>query len=189
GAGVDRQLIMYNDFILLGPADDPAKVQGEQDVLAALRAIAERGTTFVSRGDTSGTHQLELKLWRAANVTPQGQAWYVESGSGMGQTLQIADQRTAYTLSDRATYLAFKSKVALTLVVEGDPQLVNIYHVIAVNPERFPQVNKDGAQAFIQFLLAPATQQLIGSFGQDTYGQALFTPCAQNSCRLQNPDG
>ncbi len=189
GAGVDRQLVMYNDFILLGPATDPAKVQGQQDVLAALRAIAASGATFVSRGDKSGTHQLELKLWKAANITPQGQAWYVESGSGMGQTLQIADQRTAYTLSDRATYLAFKSKVALTLAVAGDPQLVNIYHVIAVNPERFPQVNKEGAQAFIQFLLAPETQQLIGSFGQDKYGQALFTPCAQNSCKLQNPDG
>ena len=189
GAGVDRQIVMYNDFILVGPPDDPAGVRGKQDVLASLRAIAQAGAAFLSRGDNSGTHQLEQKLWETAGLTPSGQAWYIESGSGMGQTLQIADQRNAYTLSDRATYLAFKERIALTVAAEGDPGLLNIYHVIAVNPERFPRVNTDGAQAFIQFLLAPETQEVIGSFGRETFGQALFTACARNSCQLRNPDG
>ncbi|MBA3944006.1 MAG: substrate-binding domain-containing protein [Herpetosiphonaceae bacterium] len=189
GTGVDRQLVMFNDFILVGPADDPAKVHGTSDITAALKAIAASKTTFISRGDKSGTDQIEKKLWKDAAVKPQGQAWYVESGSGMGQTLQIADQRHAYTISDRATYLAFKARVALALDVEKDPQLLNVYHVIAVNPQRFPQVNKDGAQLFLKFLLAPPTQQLIGSFGKEKYGQQLFTPCAQNNCHLPNPDG
>ena len=189
GAGINRQLVMFNDFILVGPADDPAGVKGKSGALDAMRAIADAKATFISRGDKSGTHQLEQKLWKAANLTPSGQGWHMESGSGMGQTLQIADQRTAYTISDRATYLAFKDKLGLVIALEGDPQLLNIYHVIAVNPERFPQVNKAGAEALIQFLLAPETQQTIRSFGQDKYGQALFTPCAQNSCGLQNPDG
>ncbi len=139
--------------------------------------------------DNSGTHQLEQKLWKAAGITPKGKTRYIESGSGMGQTLQIADQRTAYTFSDRATYLAFKPKLASTVAVEGDARLLNIYHVIAVNPARFARVNKDGAQAFIQFLLAPETQQMIGTFGRDTFGQSLFIPCAQNSCQLEDPDG
>ncbi len=107
----------------------------------------------------------------------------------MGQTLQIADQRGTYTITDRATYLAWSGRTLLQVVSEGDPALLNIYHVIAVNAEQFPQVNGEGAQALIQFLLAPETQQMIGSFGQDTYGQALFTACAANSCKLQNPDG
>ncbi len=158
GAGINRQLVMYNDFLLVGPPDDPAQVSGKQDVLDALRTIAASNATFVSRGDNSGTHQLEQKLWKAAGITPKGKAWYVESGSGMGQTLQIADQRTAYTFSDRATYLAFKPKLTSTVAVEGDTRLLNIYHVIAVNPAQFARVNKDGAQAFIQFLLAPETQ-------------------------------
>jgi len=188
GAGINRQIVMYNDFIIVGPPGDPARVRGIEDVRDILHAIARAGATFVSRGDNSGTHQLEKKLWEAAGVTPQGQAWYVESGSGMGQTLQIADQRTAYTLSDRATYLAFKERITLTVAAEGDPRLLNIYHVIAVNPERFPRVNGEGAEAFIEFLLAPQTQQLIGSFGRETFGQALFTACAKHSCRLQNAD-
>jgi tungstate transport system substrate-binding protein len=189
GAGIDRQLIMYNDFILVGPSTTASSVRDKPDVLDALRTVAVDQATFISRGDNSGTHQLEQKLWEAAGITPQQQSWYVESGSGMGQTLQIADQRQAYTLTDRATYLAARQRLALVVAFEGDPQLVNIYHAIAVNPERFPQINGDGARALIQFLLAPQTQQLIGEFGRDTFGQGLFTPCAQNSCKLQNPDG
>lgn len=189
GAGINRQLVMYNDFILVGPTTDPARLRGKQDVLDVLRAIVASRATFVSRGDNSGTHQLEQKLWQAVGVTPQGQAWYVESGSSMGQTLQIADQRVAYTISDRATYLAFKPRIALAVAVEGDPRLLNVYHVIAVNPERFPLVNKEGAEAFIRFLLSPQTQETIGSFGWDKFGQALFTPCANNSCKLQRPNG
>jgi tungstate transport system substrate-binding protein len=189
GAGVDRQLVMYNDFILVGPADDPAHVQGTQDILAAMRTIADAQTRFVSRGDNSGTHQVEQKLWTAAEIDPQGQPWYVESGTGMGPTLQIANQRSAYTLSDRATYLAFKAQIDLMVALEGDPRLINVYHVITVNPARFPQVNAEGARAFSAFLLTGPTQQVIGNFGRDTFGQALFMPCAHNSCGLQNPDG
>ena len=189
GAGIDRQLIMYNDFILVGPTDAASSARDKPDVLEALRAVAAGKATFISRGDNSGTHQLEQRLWKAAGITPQQQSWYVESGSGMGQTLQIADQRQAYTLSDRATYLAARQRLALVVAFEGDPLLVNIYHAIAVNAERFAQVNGEGARALIQFLLAPQTQQLIGEFGRETFGEALFTPCAQNSCKLQNPDG
>jgi len=189
GAGIDRRLVMYNDFILVGPSTTASSVRDKPDVLDALRTIATGKATFISRGDNSGTHQLEQKLWEAAGITPQQQSWYVESGSGMGQTLQIADQRQAYTLTDRATYLAARQRLALVVAFEGDPLLINIYHAIAVNPERFTQVNGAGAQALIQFLLAPQTQQLIGEFGRETFGQALFTPCAQNSCKLQNPDG
>jgi len=188
GSGIDRQLVMYNDFVLVGPASDPSQVKGSADILAALKAIAQKQSPFVSRGDNSGTEQLERKLWKASNISPDGQAWYIQSGTGMGQTLQIADQKQAYTLSDRGTFLAFKSRIALIVLVEKDQRLLNVYHVIAVNPDRFPQVNKAGAQAFSAFLLAPDTQALIRTFGEEKYGQALFTPCANNSCNLPQAD-
>lgn len=184
GAGVDRQLVMYNDFIIVGPPNDPAGIRGTADVLAALRQIAAKGRPFVSRGDNSGTQQLELQLWQAAGVTPTGQGWYIESGTGMGQTLQIADQKGAYTISDRATFLSYQQRMQLRIVVERDQRLLNIYHVIAVNPARFSAVNSAGAQALIAFLLDPATQQQIGDFGRARYGEPLFTPCARNSCGL-----
>ena len=187
GAGVNRQLVMYNDFVILGPPDDPAGIKGQADALAALKQIAARGATFISRGDNSGTQQLELALWQAAGVKPQGQGWYVESGTGMGQTLLITDQKRAYTISDRATYLAFKDRLKLDILVEKDERLLNVYHVIAVNAQKFPAVNAAEARAFIDFLLAPATQQFIGAFGRDKYGQPLFTPCAGNSCGLKDP--
>jgi tungstate transport system substrate-binding protein len=186
GAGIDRQLVMFNDFVLVGPPDDPAQVKGTGDILAALKAIAQKQSAFISRGDNSGTEQLERKLWKAVDINPQGQAWYIQSGTGMGQTLQIADQKQAYTISDRGTFLVFKSRLALAVLIEKDERLLNVYHVIAVNPERFPYVNKAGAQAFITFLLAPETQAFIKTFGQDKYGQSLFTPCANNSCHLQS---
>ena len=179
---------MYDDFVIAGPPDDPAGIRGSTDALDALKRIAARGSPFVSRGDGSGTQQLELALWRGAGIAPQGQGWYVELGTGMGQTLQIADQRRAYTIGDRGTYLAFKGRTELDLLVEKDERLLNVYHVIAVNPRRFPTVNAAGAQAFIDFLLAPAAQRLIGEFGRDRYGQPLFTPCAGNSCGLKNED-
>ena len=188
GAGVDRQLVMYNDFIIVGPPDDPAGIANTADALDAMRKMAAKGSPFISRGDNSGTQQLELQLWRAAGVDPKGQGWYVESGTGMGQTLQVADQRRAYTISDRATYLAFKGRIALTIAVEKDARLLNIYHVIAVNPQRFPAVNAAGARAFVAFLLAPDTQRAIGQFGRDRYGEPLFTPCARNACGLTDPD-
>lgn len=188
GSGVNRQLVMFNDFVLVGPANDPAQVKGAGDILAALKAIAQKQSSFISRGDNSGTQQLELKLWKASSINPEGQAWYVQSGTGMGQTLQIADQKQAYTISDRGTFLAFKSRIALVVLVEKDARLLNVYHVIGVNPDRFPQVNKAGAQAFSAFLVAPETQAFIETFGQDKYGQALFTPCANNSCHLSQQD-
>ena len=187
GAGIERQLVMYNDFVLVGPPDDPAGIRGMTDAVAALKQIAAKGSPFISRGDNSGTQQLELPLWKEAGMTPSGESWYVESGTGMGQTLQVADQRRAYILSDRGTYLAFKDRVKLDILVEKDERLLNVYHVIAVNPQRFPAVNAAGAQAFINFLLVPDTQQFIGDFGRDRYNQSLFVPCAQNHCGLKDP--
>jgi len=187
GAGIDRQIVMYNDFIIVGPAEDPAGTKGSTDALDALKKIAAKGSPFISRGDNSGTQQLELQLWKDAAITPQGQGWYVESGSGMGQTLQIADQRRAYTISDRGTYLTFQNRVKLDLLVERDERLLNVYHVIAVNPARFPAVNSAGAQAFIAFILAPDTQRFLGEFGRARYGQPLFTPCVNNGCGLKDP--
>jgi tungstate transport system substrate-binding protein len=187
GAGVDRQLVMYNDFIIVGPPEDPAGIRGAPDALDALKKIAARGGPFISRGDNSGTQQLELQLWKDAGIAPHGQGWYVESGTGMGQTLQIADGRRAYTISDRGTYLSFRNRVRLDILTERDERLLNVYHVIAVNQGRFPAVNAAGAQAFIDFLLAPDTQRFIGEFGRDRYGQPLFTPCARNACGLRDP--
>ena len=187
GASVDRQLVMYNDFVIVGPPDDPAGIRGQADAPAALRQIAARGSPFIGRGDNSGTQQLELQLWREAGIAPKGLGWYVESGTGMGQTLQLADQRRAYTLSDRGTYLAFRARVRLDVLVERDERLRNLYHVIAVNPRRFPRVNAAGARAFVDFLLAPETQRVIGAFGRDRHGAPLFTPCARNSCGLNDP--
>lgn len=188
GAGIDRQLVMYNDFVLLGPQSDPAGVKPTTSITEALKRIESSGSPFISRGDNSGTQQLELQLWAQAGLKPQGQPWYVTSGAGMGQTLLIADQRKGYTIGDRATYLAYKSKVALGIVLEKDPALLNIYHVILVNDAKVGggQVNTAGAQAFSTFLLSPDTQTLIADFGKDKYGQPLFTPCANNSCGLAN---
>lgn len=187
GAGVERKLVMFNDFIIVGPPGDPAGIKGTSDPLAALKQIAARGSPFISRGDNSGTQQLELQLWKDAGIAPKGQGWYVESGSGMGQTLQIADQRNAYTISDRATYLAFKDRVRLDILTEKDDRLLNVYHVILVNPQQFTAVNAAGARAFADFLLTAETQRLIGDFERDKYGQPLFVPCVANSCGLRDP--
>lgn len=129
---------------------------------------------FVSRGDDSGTHKLEQKLWQTAGIKPQG-TWYQEAGAGMGQTLKIADEKKGYTISDRATYLAQQKNIALQVLVEGDAKLLNIYHVMEVNPDKFAKVNKEGAKAFADYLLSDEGQALISSFGKDKYGQALFT--------------
>ncbi|MGH2534414.1 MAG: substrate-binding domain-containing protein [Thermomicrobiales bacterium] len=180
GFGTDRHLVMVNDFVLLGPADDPAAV-AEQGALAAMTAISASTATFVSRGDESGTHKLELSLWEAAGVTPEG-GWYVESGTGMGDTLNLANEREGYTIADRGTYLALRDRLDLVVLVEGDPLLLNPYHVIAVNPDRYDTINDVGARAFIEFLLDPETQAVIGEFGLEEFGQPLFTPCADNAC-------
>ena len=183
GNGTERRLVMHNDFVLVGPDADPAHIRGEPSALDAMKKIADAQAPFVSRGDNSGTQQLELQLWQKAGLNPRGQPWYVESGTGMGQTLIIADQRQAYTISDRATWLAFKARIQLPILVERDPVLLNVYHVMPVNPDKFPNVklNVAGAQAFADFLVAPETQRVIGNFGKDKYGQPLFVPDAGKS--------
>lgn len=173
----NRRLVMYNDFIVLGPEADPAKIKGEKNGAAALKRIAESGARFVSRGDNSGTHIVEKNLWTRAGITPAA-PWYIESGQGMGATLALADDRRAYTLSDRATFLAFGKRVALKVMVEGDRPLLNIYSVMEVNPANGPKVNVAGGKAFADFMLLPETQQVVAMFGVDKYGQALFVPIA-----------
>ena len=172
GAVINRTLVMHNDFIIIGPVQDPVQIKGKK-AIDALGAIAKAQAVFISRGDKSGTDQLEKKLWKQIELTPKG-SWYQESGTGMGQTLTIANEKNGYSITDRATFLAQKKNLSLDILVEGDPKLLNIYHVMLVNPERFTKVNKDGAKAFSDFLLAAETQKLIANFGKDKYGQALF---------------
>jgi len=173
----DRRLVMYNDFVIVGPEADPAKIRGDRSVVDAMKKIAAAEARFVSRGDKSGTHILEGTLWTQADVTPAA-PWYIESGQGMGATLSIANDRQAYTLSDRATLLALSKRVDLKAMVEGDKLLLNIYSVMEVNPANGPKVNAAGGKAFAAFMLAPETQAVIKSFGVDKYGQPLFVPIA-----------
>ena len=177
GTLINRRLVMHNDFVLVGPANDPAGIRKLKSGAEALRAIAHANSPFVSRGDNSGTHNLEKKLWKATGVVPKGE-WYLESGQGMGQTLMIASQKDAYTITDRATLLAFRKRVELAVLLEGDSQLLNVYHVMEVNPERYPRINATGGKAFADFMVSPETQERIKQFGTDKYGQPLFIPDA-----------
>ena len=177
GAAINRQLVMHNDFIIVGPEDDPAGIKG-MTAADGLAAIYDTGATFVSRGDDSGTHKAELALWKKANLDPAGQSWYEQSGQGMGATLTIANQTGAYTLADRGTYLAQKENLELAVLVEGDPVLFNIYHVMQVNPEKFDLVNGPGGEAFVEFMVSDATQAIIKDFGVDKFGEPLFIPDA-----------
>jgi tungstate transport system substrate-binding protein len=176
GNGDRRLLVMHNDFILIGPPADPARVKG-RNVLDALKAIAGAQAAFISRGDNSGTDIFEKGLWKQIAITPQ-KPWYVEAATGMGQTLTIASEKRAYTISDRSTYLARRSDLALEIEVEKDPPLTNVYHVITVNASRFPRINKAAADAFADYLVSKETQDLIAKFGVDKYGQPLFFPDA-----------
>src|SRR5438876_557862 len=179
GYFVTRRLVMHNDFLIIGSSADPAGLRGMTDAVAALRRLAERGAPFVSRGDQSGTHKLEQKLWRLAGIGPPGTgSWYIESGHGMGETLQMTDEKRAYTISDRATYLAWRDKVQLVLLVEGDPILYNVYHVLELNARNAPRINVAGGKAFADFMVAPETQAVIGQFGKSRIGQSLFIPDA-----------
>jgi len=178
GAAINRQLVMHNDFIIVGPESDPAGVKGMTSAVDALTAIYNKGATFVSRGDDSGTNKAEVALWKKANLDPAGQSWYEQSGQGMGATLTIANQTDAYTLADRGTYLAQKENLDLVVLVEGDPVLFNVYHVMQVNPEKFDLVNGPGGAAFVEFMVSDATQTIIKDFGVDKYGQPLFIPDA-----------
>ena len=173
----NRRLVMYNDFIIIGPEDDPARIKGMPKAVDALRRIAETQSRFVSRGDKSGTHLLELGLWKQAGIEPQG-TWYIESGQGMGQTLGIANDRRAYTITDRGTWLAFQKRIDLPILVEKDKPLLNIYSVMEVNPANGPRVNAAGGKAFADFMVAPETQAAIKTFGVAKFGQPLFVPIA-----------
>ena len=168
---------MHNDFVIAGPPSDPARIRGEAPVEALKRIFASR-VTFISRGDDSVAHVKELALWRNAGLDPAGQDWYLETGQGQGATLSIASEKGAYVLTDRGTYLAYKSNVDLMILVEGDPFLLNVYHVITVNPEKWPDVNLDGARAFADFITSSEGQQIIAEFGIGQYGQPLFFPDA-----------
>jgi tungstate transport system substrate-binding protein len=182
GFGRDRALVMHNDFIMVGPAADPAGIR-DVAVADALKAIQEKQATFVSRGDDSGTHKAELNLWKKAGVDPRaaGPAWYLETGQGMGASLTVASEKGAYILTDRATFLANQSNLQLEILVEGDRSLLNIYHVITVNPEKWGKVNYAGGIAFLEFMTRPSTQKIIGQFGVDQFGQPLFYPDADKT--------
>jgi tungstate transport system substrate-binding protein len=180
GNGTARLLVMHNDFVLIGPADDPAGVRGDASAEAGLTRIAQTRAPFVSRGDDSGTQKQEQAIWQAAGLDPRGQPWYQETGQGMGATLNVANEKRAYTLTDRGTYLARQSTLQLDVVLEGSKALLNVYHVMPVNPAKFPKVNVPGGQAFADFMVAPTTQEVIAGYGVDRYGQPLFFPDAGN---------
>ena len=175
GYGEDRHYVMYNDFVLVGPSSN--KLQLDNDIVKALQAVAESKSTFISRGDNSGTHKKELSLWKAAGIKPEGK-WYREVGQGMGKVLQMAGELDAYTLTDRGTWLAYMQKSPLRILSQGDPKLYNPYHIIAVSPERYPDINYQGAEALISWITSEAGQSLIGKFSiNDTL---LFKPSAND---------
>lgn len=182
GYGVDRASVMYNDFVIVGPADDPAGVREADDAAGALARIAAAGARFISRGDDSGTHVKEQELWAAAGLPVQrGADWYVETGQGMGATLTIAAETGGYTLTDRGTWLVVSDRSVLPVLLQGDPALFNHYHVIVVNPDRHPDTNVEGARRLRDFLIGTEAQALIGAFGIETLGRALFVPAAEQS--------
>jgi tungstate transport system substrate-binding protein len=182
GFGKDRELVMHNDFIIVGPADDPAGIKGlgPKD---AFVAIYNTGSPFVSRGDDSGTHKKEVSFWTKAELDPvtEKPAWFVETGQGMGASLKVASEKGAYILTDRATYLANKDNLQLAILLEGNNALLNVYHVITVNPDKWPKVNYEGAVAFEKFITDPAIQEVIGQFGVEKYGEPLFYPDADKT--------
>ncbi|MGP6156310.1 MAG: substrate-binding domain-containing protein [Vulcanimicrobiaceae bacterium] len=174
GRGLERDLVMHNNFIVVGPAADPAKIEGTATAVEALKRIAAVRASFVSRADDSGTNKKELELWQAAGITPQG-AWYIKSGSGMADTLHIASQKAAYALTDDGTYLSQRATLDLVPDVEDAKDLRNVYHVIVVKPLAGRVGNLAGAQAFAKYLLSPEGRQIIGSFGKERFGRPLFT--------------
>ncbi len=176
GNGLRRLVVMHNDFVILGPPGDPARARGKPP-LEAFRAIAGARASFYSRGDRSGTDVFEKGLWKQAGITPTA-PWYVEAATGMGQTLQIASEKNAYTMADRGTYLARRSGVVLEIMAEREPPLFNYYHVMTVNAAKHPRVNSAGAQAFAEYLVSPETQRRIAQFGKAKYGEPLFYPDA-----------
>lgn len=177
GFAINRQAVMHNDFIIVGPPSDPAGIKGTSSAVDAFKAIANTQNKFISRGDNSGTNAKEITVWKSANITPSG-TWYVQSGKGMGDTLRIAAEEKAYTLSDRGTYLSMKDQLDLAILSQGDLALFNNYHVMMVNPDKYPDINLAGAQAFEDFVLSPEAQEFLNTYGVDQYGQQLFYPDA-----------
>jgi tungstate transport system substrate-binding protein len=182
GWGKDRALIMHNDFIIVGPAEDPAQIKG-LSAADAFKAIATAESTFVARADKSGTSTKELTIWKKAELDPATTkpTWYIETGQGMGPSLTITSEKAGYTLTDRATFLANKANLQLEILVEDDNSLLNVYHVITVNPDKWPKVNYDGAMAFLKFMTEASTQEEVGKFGVEKFGQQLFIPDADKT--------
>ncbi|QEK11565.1 extracellular solute-binding protein [Crassaminicella thermophila] len=180
GHGLERFDVMYNDFVIIGPKNDPAKLyeNASNDVIKAFKLINKGNAKFVSRGDDSGTHKKEKKFWEEAGIEPKGD-WYLSAGKGMGDVIQMANEIEGYTLSDRATYLSMKDKIDLEILVEGDNKLFNQYGVIAVNPNKNEKINNDGAQKFIDWILGEKAQGLIKAFGKDKFSKPLFIPNAR----------
>ncbi len=181
GNGTDRFLVMHNDFIIVGPSSDPAGIKGMTSAVDSFKAIYDTGSPFITRGDDSGTHKKELDLWKSAELDPAGQDWYTETGQGMGASMIVASEKAAYILTDRATYLANKDNYQLEILLGGDNSLLNVYHVITVNRAKWPKVNYEGALAFAKFMTDSATQEVIGQFGVDKYGEPLFYPDADKT--------
>ncbi len=180
GWGLNRRPLMHNDFVIAGPAEDPAGIKQTKTAADALRAIAEKQCVFVSRGDESGTHKKELAVWKAAGIKPEGN-WYVSSGTGMALSLRMAHEKRGYILADRGTYLALKNEIELVVDFEGDPILLNKYSVMEVNPARHPHVRHAEAKLFAEFLVSMPGQEIIRTFGSEKYGQPLFVPDAEEA--------
>ena len=178
GYGIHRRFVMHNDFIIVGPAEDPAKIRRLKSAGEAFKKIASARVLFISRGDNSGTHAKEKAIWTAGGINPVKEKWYQQTGLGMGGTLNVASEKRAYTLSDRGTYLALKRHLQLDILTEGDAILLNIYHVIEVNPAKWPKVNAVGARAFADFMVSREVQGMIKTFGVDKFGSPLFFPDA-----------
>ena len=176
GYGINRRLIMHNDFIIVGPPEDSAKIKGIKSASEALKKMAASNALFLSRGDNSGTHSKEKAIWKAAGIDPEKEKWYQQTGLGMGQTLSVTAEKKGYTLADRGTYLALKKNLGLDILVDGDAILLNIYHVIEVNPAKWPKVNAAGGKAFADFMVSKETQAIIKTFGVEKFGSALFFP-------------
>jgi tungstate transport system substrate-binding protein len=179
GHGTTRYDVMYNDFVIIGPEDDPIKISdSKSDVINAFSVISSQKGKFISRGDDSGTNKKELAVWKEAGITPEGD-WYVSAGKGMGDVIQMANEMLAYTLTDRATYLSMQDDIDIKILVEGDSRLFNPYGVIPVNPNKNDKINSEAANAFIEWILSDETQKAIGEFGVEEFGQPLFIPDAK----------
>lgn len=176
GHGVDRRDVMYNDFVIIGPSSDPAKIRGEKDVLMVMKKIADTRWKFVSRGDDSGTDQMEKGYWKALGLKPEGK-WYMSAGQGMGEVLMMAGDMGAYTLTDRGTYVAYRDKIELPILMQGDPRMFNPYGIIAVNPKKYPDINYKGAKELIDWMTSAEGQKLIADYKVE--GEQLFVPSAK----------